>query len=193
MIPGVIYGQKEPVHFTVSEKELGKLVYTPHVYLIQLSINGDSYLCTMKDIQFHPVTDKILHVDLLEINEKEPIKIRIPVKLEGFAEGVQQGGKLKLETRRPLVRGLVNDLPDELKVDVTRLSLGKSIKIKDLTFEGLELLDNKDAVVASVKLTRVAKGMALEEEAATEEGEEAEGEEGAEESGETAAEESSEE
>ena len=163
-VPCVIYGKGEPMHLVVDEKELGHLVYTPDVYLVNLKIGDQTRLALLQDIQFHPVSDHILHADFLEIDDQSPIKIQVPVQLEGFAIGVQSGGKLKLESRRLTVFGLIKDLPDHLKVDVSALELGQSIKVKELDFENLELIDPKNTVVASVKLTRVAKGMSLEAE-----------------------------
>lgn len=162
-VPAVLYGQNQVVHFTTDLKELGFLVYTPNVYLVDLNIDGKKHLAVIKDMQFHPVSDKILHVDFLEIHKDKQVNIRIPVQLHGFARGVQQGGKLKAEMRRVHVKGLVKDLPDNLGIDVTNLGLGQTINVRDLSFEGLQMLDPRNAVVVSVKLTRVAKGAAAVE------------------------------
>jgi len=162
-VPAVLYGQKEVIHFTTDLKELGFLVYTPNVYIVDLNIDGKKHQAVIKDMQFHPVTDKILHVDFLEINKEKPVSIRVPVQLHGFARGVQQGGKLKAEMRRLHVKGLIKDLPDNLDIDVTKLGLGQTIKVRDLTFNGLQMLDPRNTVVASVKLTRAAKGAAAVE------------------------------
>ncbi len=179
LIPCVLYGVSEPIHFSAETNAFRHLVYTPHAYIIKLSIDEQEYLAVMKEIQFHPVSDKILHVDFLEVSDKKPVEIGIPVDIEGFSMGVQDGGKLKVEMRRLKVSGLFGDLPDTLTIDVSDIGLGESIKVRDLSFENLDLVDPGSAVVISVKLTRVAKGMALDvEEEAVEEEEGEEGEEG---------------
>jgi len=176
-IPCVLYGGKENVHFSVGKNEMRKLVYTDKVYLVDLDIDGKKCLAYQKEIQFHPVTDNILHVDFYEVTESKPITVKVPVILNGLAKGVGEGGKLSLEHRRLSVKALAKDLPDQFDIDVTDLALGKTIQVGDLNFEGLQLVDPKNWVVASVKLTRVAKGMEGDEEEEGEEGEEgAEGE-----------------
>lgn len=164
-VPCVLYGAEKgadnkpvAVHFTVTNDELRKLVYTPHIYVIDLTIDGKTVNAIMKDIQFHPVTDKILHVDFYQINEANPIVMEVPVKLEGLAEGVKAGGKLALQVRKLKVKALYNVIPERLVVDVTNLALGKTIKVGELNYEGLELLNAKEAVVCAVKLTRAARG-----------------------------------
>ncbi len=177
-IPCVLYGGGETVHFSAHENEMRNLVYTNHVYLINLEIDGKSYLATQKDIQFHPVSDKILHMDFYQITEGKPIVIKVPVVLHGLAKGVQEGGKLALEHRRLSVKALSKDLPDQLDIDISELTLGKTIKVGELSFENLQLIDPKNWVVASVRLTRISRGMAAgEDELEAEEG--AEGAEGA--------------
>ena len=135
-----------------------KLVYTPHIYVVDLNIDGKIVNAIMKDIQFHPVTDAILHVDFLQINEENPIVMEVPVQLEGLAEGVKAGGKLALQTRKLKVKALYNLIPERLVVNVTNLGLGKTIKVGELNYEGLTLLNAKEAVVCAVKLTRAARG-----------------------------------
>ena len=137
-----------------------KLVYTPHIYVVDLNIDGKIVNAIMKDIQFHPVTDAILHVDFLQINEENPIVMEVPVQLEGLAEGVKAGGKLALQTRKLKVKALYNLIPERLVVNVTNLGLGKTIKVGELNYEGLTLLNAKEAVVCAVKLTRAARGAA---------------------------------
>ena len=112
----------------------------------------------MKDIQFHPVTDKILHIDFYQIDESNPIVMEVPVQLEGLAEGVKAGGKLSLQMRKLKVKALYNVIPERLVINVSNLGLGKTIKVGELSYEGLELLNAKDAVVCAVKLTRAARG-----------------------------------
>ena len=164
-VPCVLYGlntdengNQVATHFSVTVEELRKLVYTPHIYVVDLNIDGKVVNAIMKDIQFHPVTDAILHVDFLQINEDKPIVMEVPVRLEGLAEGVKTGGKLNLQIRKLKVKAFYNVIPERLVVDVTSLGLGKTIKVGELHYEGLELLNAKDAVVCAVKLTRAARG-----------------------------------
>ena len=164
-VPCVLYGMQKDengnqvaTHFTVTVDGLRKLVYTPHIYVVDLNIDGKIVNAIMKDIQFHPVTDKILHVDFYQIDESKPIVMEVPVQLEGLAEGVKAGGKLALQTRKLKVKALYNLIPERLVVNVTNLGLGKTIKVGELNYEGLTLLNAKEAVVCAVKLTRAARG-----------------------------------
>lgn len=157
-VPCVLYGGKEIVHFTVPAEGLRNLVYTPHIYVVDLDIDGKKVNAIMKDIQFHPVKDNILHVDFYEIDEAKPIVMEVPVQLEGLAEGVKAGGKLALQIRKLKVKALYNLIPEKLIVNVSHLGLGKTIKVGELNFENLELLNAKEAVVCAVKLTRAARG-----------------------------------
>ena len=159
-VPCVLYGGKEVIHFTVTVDGLRNLVYTPHIYVVDLIIDGKKYNAIMKDIQFHPVKDNILHVDFYEIDEAKPIVMEVPVQLEGLAEGVKAGGKLSLQMRKLKVKALYNVIPERLVVNVSHLGLGKTVKVGELSYEGLELLNAKDAVVCAVKLTRAARGAA---------------------------------
>ncbi len=176
-VPCVLYGGESNIHFAVETSALRDLVYTPNVYLVELEIDGNAHKAIVKDLQFHPVSDAILHVDFLEIFDDKKVEISIPVALNGLAAGVKAGGKLQTLNRKLLVKALPKDLPDTLDIDVTKLALGKSIKVGDVDFENIELLNVKNTVIASVKLTRAAKGMAGgaegEEEAEGEGGEEA--------------------
>ncbi|MDR1602637.1 MAG: 50S ribosomal protein L25/general stress protein Ctc [Tannerella sp.] len=147
--------------FSVTTENVRNLVYTPHIYLVDLSLEGGRTVKSLvKDIQFHPVTDAILHIDFLEVFETKPIVMEVPVILEGHAEGVKAGGKLNLEMRKLRVKALFDRIPENLHVNVDKLGLGKAIQVGDLQFENLELINAKNAVVCSVKLTRAARGEA---------------------------------
>ncbi len=166
-VPCVVYGINKDEngntissHFTVTADALRNLVYTPHIYVVDLNIDGKKTNAIMKDIQFHPVKDNILHVDFYQIDESKPIIMEVPVILEGLAEGVRAGGKLALQVRKLKVRAPYNVIPEKLHIDVTSLGLGKTIKVGELSYEGLELLNAKEAVVCGVKLTRAARGAA---------------------------------
>lgn len=145
---------------TVTNEAVRKLIYTPDIYAIELDINGDKRMAVLKDIQFHPVKDNILHIDLLEVNDKKPVTIEVPVKLEGHAEGVKAGGKLTLSMKKLRVKAIYTNIPERLIINVDSLGLGKSLAVGDLHFEGLELVNAKNAVVCAVQLTRAARGAA---------------------------------
>jgi len=164
-VPCVVYGGGANVNFSAPVEAFRGLVYTPNVYIVELDIDGKKSKAILKDIQFHAVSDAIEHIDFLEVNDKKPVSISIPVKLNGLAEGVKQGGKLVQKMRKIRVKGLLASLPDILDIDVTELALGKAIKIQDLNFDGLELLEAKNVVVATVKMTRAAASAAAAAEA----------------------------
>jgi len=166
LVPCVIYGGEKVIHFSAEEAAFKHAIYTPNVYIMNITIGEKVVKAIIQDVQFHPVTDSLLHVDFLEINDAENVNIEIPVKLNGFAKGVAKGGKLQLSMRRLRVSGLLANLPDELNIDVTDVELGKSIKVGELNFENLDILNAKNAVVCTVKLTRAARAAAKEEKAA---------------------------
>jgi large subunit ribosomal protein L25 len=160
LVPSVLYGAGEPVHFSVPFSELRQLVYTPHVYLIDLDIDGTVYPAIMQDLQWHAVEEQALHVDFLKIEENKKIKINLPVKIVGLARGIKAGGKLKTNLRHLKVKALANDLPDAIEVNVTKLGIGQSIKVGDLSLKDIEILDKKSNVVVAVTVTRAAKSAA---------------------------------
>ena len=165
-VPCNLYGEKkvdgkpEALAFTIAFTELRKLIYTPHIYVVCLDIEGEKHTAIMKEIQFHPVTDAPLHVDFYEVNDQKPITIGIPVKLNGLAQGVRDGGRLNLSIRKIDVTAPYQQIPEHLDVDVTALRIGKSIKVGELSLEGLELATSKDVVVCSIKMTRNAMAAA---------------------------------
>lgn len=143
---------------TVKNEDVRKLIYTPDIFAIELSVNGEKRMAVIKDIQFHPVKDTILHIDLLEVNEQKPVTIEVPVKLEGHAEGVKAGGKLNLSMKKIKVKAIYTNIPERVVINVDSLGLGKTLQVGDLHFEGLELVNAKNAVVCAVQLTRAARG-----------------------------------
>lgn len=167
MIPCNLYGEAQengkPVAmaFTSAMTELRKIVYTPHIYVINLTIDGESHTAILKEMQFHPVTDALLHVDFLEVNDKKPITIGIPVNLVGLAQGVRDGGRMNLSIRKINVTAPYQVIPEHLDVDVTKLRIGRSIKVGQLNFEGLQMATSKDVVVCSIKMTRSANVSAV--------------------------------
>ena len=184
-VPCVLYGGKENVHFAVSEKELKKLVFTPNVYLVDIDIDGNKKKAIIQDLQFHVVTDRVNHIDFFEIFEDKDVVINIPVEMQGLAQGVKDGGKLQVINRKLKVKALFKDLPDTLEINVENVALGKNVKVGDLSYDNIELLNSANTVVATVKLTRAAKGMAEGDTEDGEEGETVEGEDGATETAET--------
>ena len=166
LVPCNLYGQAtadgKPIamSFACPMTELRKVVYTPHIYVINLVIDGESHTAIMKELQFHPVTDALLHVDFLEVNDQNPITIGIPVKLVGLAQGVRDGGRMNLSIRKINVTAPYQQIPEHLDVDVTALKIGKSIKVGELSYEGLELTTGKDVIVCSIKMTRAAMSAA---------------------------------
>ena len=162
MIPCNLYGEAtadgKPVALSCAApmSELRKLVYTPHIYLVELNIDGKNHGAVMKEIQFHPTTDAILHIDFYEVNETKPIVMGVPVKDIGLAQGVRDGGRMNKSIRKIDVKAPYAQIAETLDIDVTKLRIGKSIKVGDLSFEGLELVTSKDVVVCSIKNTRNA-------------------------------------
>ena len=143
---------------TVTTEAVRKLIYSPDIFAIELTVNGVKKSAILKDLQFHPVTDKVLHIDLLGVTDQKPVVIEVPVKLEGHAEGVKAGGKLTLSMKKLKVRAIYTAIPERIVVNVDNIKLGQSLKVGDLHYEGLELVNSKNAVVCAVQLTRAARG-----------------------------------
>jgi large subunit ribosomal protein L25 len=165
-LPAILYGGKENVLLTLVERDLKDIIYTPQVYIIDLTVGKKNYKAIVKEMQFHPVSDRVLHVDLLQVFDDKKITIALPVKLVGSAEGAKQGGKLALANRKLRACGFPKDLPEILEVDITDLGLGKTRTVQDLSFDKFEIIEPKTTVVATVKLTRAARGAALAAETA---------------------------
>ena len=167
LVPCNLYGEvkgenglPQALSFAVPFTELRKAVYTPHVYVVCLNIDGQERKAIIKELQFHPTTDAVLHVDFFEVNETKDITVGVPVKLDGLAQGVREGGKLNLSIRKIDVTAPYKNIPEVLNIDVTNLGLGKAIKVGDLSFEGLQLTTPAQVVVCSVKETRASKAAA---------------------------------
>ena len=157
-IPCVLYGiEKEAKAFSVTTDAVRKLVYTPDIHVVNLTIDGVECTAVLKDIQFHPVKDTILHMDFLQIVEDKAIVMEVPTILTGLAAGVKLGGKLQQAIRKIKVKAVYANIPEKLTVDVTELALGKSIKVGELSFEGLELVTPAQTVVCSVAATRASR------------------------------------
>lgn len=177
LVPCNLYGGKdsENLNFTVQYTDILKLIYTPDVFVIDLTVGDNVMKAVLKEVQFHPVKDQVLHIDFLHVYEDVPVVVEIPVRLEGLAKGVKAGGKLSLDLRKLKVKALYKHLPETLNIDVTKVALGKSIQVGELSFENLEILNPNEAVVCRVQTTRVVADAVLdaEEEEAEEKAEEA--------------------
>ena len=160
LVPCVVYGNGDTVHFSVDAKELGKLIYTPNSYIVNFDLDGEKIVAVMREVQYHPVKEEMLHVDFYRVAERKPVAIDIPVKLYGNSEGVKLGGKLTLSKRKIRVSGLVKDLPDTLDIDVTPIGLGKSVFVGDLKYDNIALLTPATTAVCAVMMTRAARGAA---------------------------------
>jgi len=161
LIPCNLYGEAETaLSFSTSMSEIRKAIYTPDVYVVNLNIDGKEHKAIIKELQFHPTTDALLHADFYEINEKKAITIGIPVKLNGLAQGVRDGGKINLSIRKINVTAPYKQIPEILNIDVTNLQLGKAIKVGELSFEGLEIATSPEVIVCSVKATRASRSAA---------------------------------
>lgn len=173
-VPCVIYGGKEQIHFYTEEKNFKGIVFTPNVYIIDLKIGDNNYTAILKDIQYHPLHDHILHADFLELSPSKPVSIAIPVTLTGTAPGVIVGGRLLKKIRKIRVSALIEDLPDQLVIDISKLNIGDSVLVSDVKKDKLTFLENSNSIIVGVFTARAV----VEEEEEEEEGEE--GEEGAE-------------
>jgi large subunit ribosomal protein L25 len=175
LVPCVIYGTNEPVHVAIDQRQFSKVVYTPNVYIINLDVEGTNYDVFLKDVQFHPVSDEVLHADFFQPAEGQSFELKIPVTLTGTSPGVLNGGKLRLLYRKLRVKGTVETFPDFIEVSISKLRIGMGVRVSELSVPGIEFLDSPNNYVVSVKTARGA--MDDEEEEEDEEGGEgAEGE-----------------
>lgn len=168
----VLYGGKDQVHFVMPKLEFDKLIFTRDSYLVNLDIDGKSYQAVLQDVQYHPVTDIVLHADFLLVVKDKPITTAIPVNFEGNVPGVMAGGRLVKKMYKVIVRGMIDDMPDFITVDMSNLKIGQSVKINDLKLENLECQANGNSVIVMVKTARAV--VDIEDEEEDEEGEEGE-------------------
>ena len=190
-IPCVLYGGKEVVHFYAPALSLKKIIYTPEIYSVNFNIEGKEYKAIMKDIQFHPVNDKPLHIDFQELVPDKSIILELPVKFNGIAEGTKEGGVLLAKLRTLQVKGFPDKIPENIELDVENLDIGDSIKVREVTIEGIEILNQPTIPIVTIAAPRTEQELEAQlgvegEEAEEEEveGEEVEGEEGEGEEGE---------
>lgn len=174
-VPCVLYGGEEPIHFSAETKDLKPLVFTPNVYTAEIDVDGSKALAIMQDVQFHPVSDAILHIDFYQLHDDKPVTMNIPVRLEGTSVGVIDGGVLRFPNRTLSVTCLPKDLPDFITVDISPLKIGDKVFIHELSIENATFNQPENTVVCQVRIARAAITVETEED---EEGEGEEGEEG---------------
>jgi large subunit ribosomal protein L25 len=160
MIPCVIYGGTNTVHFSAELAELKNFIYSPEVYFANITIDGTAYKGVMKEVQFHPVTDDLHHVDFFEVKEDKKVRISLPVKVVGNSVGVRSGGRLAVNVRKLQVEALPKDLPDFIEIDISNMNIGDKMRISDMKLEGVTFLDAANVVVAAVAVTRNTKSAA---------------------------------
>jgi len=161
-VPCVLYGGKEQIHFSANQADFKPLLFTPEVHTVNLDIDGSSHKAILQDVQYHPINDALMHADFLAVDEKKPIVISIPVRVVGNSVGVRAGGKLTIKVRKMKVRGLLNDLPDGIDIDISNLEIGQSVKVRDLKNDKLQLLDAPNVAVVSVNATRASRSAETE-------------------------------
>jgi len=153
-VPCVLYGGEKQVVFYAHENEFRKLIYTPDIFVVELNFGNKKINAIMQDIQFHPVSEKVLHIDFLEVFDDKPVVVSIPVKLKGIALGVRNGGNLMFRRNKIITKGLVSKLPDAIEINIENLAIGMFIYIKDLNIEGCQFLAPESSVVVGVKTAR---------------------------------------
>ena len=155
-VPGVMYGGKKQVHFSVSEIDLLKVIQQPDTLMINLEVGGTTYPSLVKDVQYHPVTDRMLHIDLIELIPGKPVTTALPVKTTGTSEGVRSGGKLVQNYRKMRVVAAMENLPDRVEVDITKMQIGDMVRVRDINYPGVTFLEPEASVVVAVQVTRAA-------------------------------------
>ena len=173
-VPCVMYGGGEVLHFHAHENDFRHIVYTPTAFVVELNLGGEVHKAVMQELQFHPVTDKLYHIDFVEVFDDKPVTVELPITLIGAAIGIKNGGKARQRRRVLKVRGLIANLPDVLEIDINDIDIGEVIKIGDLTYDNLEILDPSRSMIFAVVSSRISKGMEMGEEEATAEAEAAE-------------------
>ena len=162
MVPCVIYGGNQPVHFVADERAFKDLVYTPNAHTVVVELNGTSYNVIMQDIQFHPVSDKILHIDFFQLSDDKEIVMEVPVKITGTSPGVLLGGVLRLNQRRLKVKALPNNLPDFIEASISELEMGNKLYVTKLPTNNFKLMHPDNTVVCQVRISRAAMKAAQE-------------------------------
>jgi len=156
LVPCVVYGNGEQIHFAAKENDVNKIIYSPDVYKVEIDVDGKKTFAIVQDLQQDPVTDKIRHIDFLRLDDKKPVKVGLPIKLVGNSRGVMNGGKLTTQFRKLAVVGLPNDLPDFIEINISDLKIGDAIRINQLDNQKLHFLAPQNAVVVAVRMSRKA-------------------------------------
>lgn len=164
-VPCVLYGEGDPVHFSAPELAFRGLIYTPDFFTADIKVGGESYTAVLKEIQFHPVTDRLVHLDFVKLIPGKTIIVDLPLRFEGLSAGVREGGKLLPAMRKLRVKGKPEDLVSEVKVDVTNLELGKTIKVGEVSLPNLEVMNNPGIPMVAVEIPRALKSAQGEEDA----------------------------
>lgn len=165
LVPCVLYGGDEQIHFCANEKDFKPLLFTPETHTVELEISGKKYNAILQDVQYHAINDRLLHVDFLNVDESKPLVIAIPVTVSGVAPGVREGGKLVIKVRKMKVRALLSQLPDNINVDISKMEIGQSVKVEQLQAQNpnLALLDAPNVAVVSVTATRASRQAAQDD------------------------------
>ena len=163
LVPCNLYGNGENVTFTVTVDDVRKLIYCPDTMAVALTIGETKKMAVVKELQFHPVTEQLFHIDFLEVTEEKPVTVAIPVQLQGHAEGVKAGGKLTMNMRKLKVKACYTEIPERLVINVDNLGLGKSMKVATLAYDNIEIMTSKEVVVCAVRMTRAARAAAAQE------------------------------
>ncbi len=166
MVPCVVYGANDPIHIAIDSRQFKKLVYTPNVYLVNMTIDDQKHDVFLKDIQFHPVTDEVIHADFFCPKEGQEVTLSLPVQLEGTAPGVLNGGKLNLSRRKVTVQGKISDMPDFITIDISTMRINQGRRVSELSMKGLVFKDPADSYVVFIKTARGAVDEEEEEGAA---------------------------
>ena len=156
LVPCVIYGAGEQIHFSADARHFKDIIYTPDTNLVDVTVNGKTYKTILQEAQFHRLTDNLIHADFLQVTESKPVVVKLPVKAVGQAEGVKAGGKLNIKLRKLKVRGLISKLPESINLNVEGLGIGKAIAAGDISIDGITILHPKNISVISVDTTRAA-------------------------------------
>jgi len=161
-VPCIVYGNNTQINFSVDQKELKGAVVTPHVYIVNLNIDNQVIPTVIKDLQFHPVTEEVLHADFYAFAPDQAISVKLPLNFVGLAPGVKVGGKLKQSARKVTVKGKAADLPEKINVDISSLELEQSIKVGDLKFDNIQITDPQDALICRILATRATAAAAAD-------------------------------
>ena len=159
-VPCIVYGNGKQINFTVDQKAINGAVFTPNVYIVNLNIDGEVIKTFIKDLQFHPVTDEVMHADFYAFADDQEIAVKLPFEFVGSSVGVKAGGKMKIAARKAKVKGIYTNLPETVKVDISDLDLEQSISVKDIKVENCKLVDPQDALICRVVPTRASKAVA---------------------------------